>query len=336
VHVFDVIRDDDRLEAIGRLLGDRRGAVIAEGLWGSCAPILAAIVAETLGRPLLLVTAHSDEADDFRDDIESTTGRTPELFPALEALPGEQQADDELVAERLRLCLWLTERQAEERSRDREIERSRQDARTRGQSRIQNPKSKIDSPSIIVAPIQALMQPVPTPAAIAEQSRLIRVGATISIDELTAWLDVSGFVRCEQVETPGDFALRGGIVDVFSHAQVEPVRIELFGDEVESIRLFEASTQRSSTSLESVRIPAMRFNADPRAITGLTAYLPADTIIAFNEPLEIQELGRTYWHDAGGRHLSAGERLLAVAPAALPRRRRRADDRAGRAQPAAV
>ena len=273
---FDVIRNDPRLESLGQLLSDGQGPVVAEGLWGSCAPILSAMLAERLGRPLLLVTAHGDEADDFRDDIETAVGVTADLLPALESLPGERLADDELAAERLRLCIGLAEHSADDESR------------------------------VIIAPIQALMQAVPSPKAIAEHSRQVGVGGSLVIEEMTKWLSEAGFARCDQVETPGDFALRGGILDVFSHSHSDPVRIELFGDEIESIRLFDASTQRSSTKLGSVRIPAYSTTlfeaADPSdtdQTTGFTAYLPDDTIIAINEPIEVQELGRTFWQRLG-------------------------------------
>ncbi|MCH7871912.1 MAG: transcription-repair coupling factor, partial [Planctomycetes bacterium] len=164
-----------------------------------------------------------------------------------------------------------------------------------------------DAARIIIAPIQALMQLVPSPQAIAEQSRLVSVGGSLVIDDFTGWLSEAGFNRCDQVETPGDFALRGGILDIFSHSYSDPVRIELFGDEIESIRLFDASTQRSSTKLDAVRVPAYSAStlftaSDPSRLdqmTGFLAYLPDDTIIAINEPVEVQELGRTFWQRLG-------------------------------------
>jgi len=73
------------LAELTRLLDRGKGAVAAEGLWGSSAPILAAIAAERLQRPLLLVTAHSDEADDLRDDIETASGIAPDLLPQLDS-----------------------------------------------------------------------------------------------------------------------------------------------------------------------------------------------------------------------------------------------------------
>ncbi|MBW7907005.1 MAG: transcription-repair coupling factor [Phycisphaerae bacterium] len=308
---FAALRSDARIGQLADLLKSRPGLAVAEGLWGSSAPIVAAIAAERLRRPMLLVVAHLDEADDCRDDIETVIGRAPDLLPPLESVSADATADEELVAERLRLCLGLLERAA-------------------------------DPPQIIVAPIHALMQPVPAPQALRDASRLVQRGDRLVPGELERWLDARGFVRCDQVELPGDFARRGGIIDVFGPAHSDPVRIEFFGDEVESIRLFDAGTQRSAAMLESVRLagrrragpeeesdeeteertdhaperrPALspaRSSASRRSATrpgdatatdttSFLALLAPDTIIAFNEPGEIQEIGRTFWQRLGER-----------------------------------
>ena len=286
VDVFETIRTDPKLEELTRLLARGKGAVAAEGLWGSSAPILAALAAERLGRPLLLVTAHADEADDIRDDVETAVGAAPELLPQLDTLPQDAVGPDELADERLRLCLGLMQRATA-------------------------------SPPLLVAPIMALMQPVPTAEAIRARSYAVATGQTLDPDALTRWLTDHGFQRCDAVDVSGDFARRGGIVDVFSSAHVEPVRIEFFGDEVASIRLIDTGTQRSSHALDGVQIPALSWSpqgpggeqaADPvggsaiaDATTSFLRLLPPDTLIAFHEPGEIQELGRTYLQRLGER-----------------------------------
>ncbi len=294
--VFDAIRTDPHLEELTRLLErptgkmpvpQRGGAVAAEGLWGSSAPILAALAAERLGRPLLLVTAHADDADDSRDDIETVLGKPPELLPQLDTLPQDAAPADELAGERLRLCLGLiaTKRSA-----------AADDEATKG--------SRVLPVQYIVAPIMALMQPVPSAEAIAAASYSVTAGQNLDPDMLARWLAEHGFQRCEAVDVPGDFARRGGIVDVYSNAHTDPVRIEFFGDEVSSIRLFDLGTQRSSRTLGEIRIPALTLGSDAigaGATTSFLALLPPDTIIALNEPGEIQEIGRTYLQRLGER-----------------------------------
>lgn len=320
---FDRLRADPRIAELVGLLGGGRGAVAADGLWGSCAPILAALAAERTGRPLLIVTAHGDEADDFRDDIETVLGREPALLPQLETLPGDAaQGDDELAGERLRLCLRLLEggfREAGSRSE------GPAGSAHEGSDRPGRVGREGPGPLIIVAPIQALMQLVPTPEALLAGSRQVRTGERLTPESFAAWLDEGGYNRCEQVEAPGEYAPRGGIVDVFAASYADPVRVEFFGDEVESLRFFEAGTQRSAVGVQAVRIPA-RGGGGGRPVdtptrltdgdsgrpphrstppadrgTGFFAYLPADTLIAFHEPVEIQEIGRSYWQRVGER-----------------------------------
>lgn len=298
--VFGDIRNDSRVVELARLLKAGNTPVAAEGLWGSSAPILAGLIAERLERPLLLVAAHSDEADDIRDDIETTLGRAPELLPALETLP-QEGAPDELAGERLRLCLALLTWQQQ---------RGRDAAGSRG------PADPL-GPPLIVAPLMALMQPVPTAGAIQARSLDLETGRRVDPDEVTAWLTAHGFQRCDAVEVPGDFARRGGIIDIFSAGQAEPVRVEYFDDVIESIRVFEAGTQRSSHALGAVRIPAFAFSGHDRAMvsetTSFLSHLPADAIVALLEPTEIQEIGRTFMQ-------RIGERVGVITPEGLLRR----------------
>jgi len=290
VDVLAAIRADPRLEELARRLADGEGAVTAEGLWGSCAPIVAGLVAERLSRPLLFITAHSDEADDRRDDLETALGTAPDLLPQLDDFPRAASAADESAGERLRLCVKLL---AEGRAH-----------RSRGAA----PESGASS-RCVVAPVMALMQPVPTAAAIEARSISVEAGRDLGPDALSEWLARQGFNRCDAVDIPGDFARRGGIVDVFSHAQADPVRIEFFGDQVESIRLIDLATQRSTQTLQAIQIPAMSAPAGPAGrgsgadadVGSFLSLLPRDTIVALHEPAEIQELGRTYWQRVGER-----------------------------------
>ena len=294
--VFECIRSDPLVAELARLL-DPGGAVAAEGLWGSSAPIAAAIVAERLARPLLIVAAHADEADDLRDDIEAAVGAAPELLPALEtSSTGLVREDDDLAAERLRLCVALLGAAA-----------------SRG-AKPGAPEPAASADDIVVTSVLALMQPVPAAEAIREQSLTIDVGLTLEPDALAAWVESHGFSACDAVDVVGDFARRGGIIDIFSHAHTDAVRVEFFGDRIESIRLFEAGAQRSSHALQSIQIPALSTGGALRGKnSSFLSYLPADTIIAFLEPTEIQELGRTYM-------LRLGERTGVIPPEAVFRR----------------
>jgi len=292
--VVDWITRDEVFDGLVRRLQAERGVCSAVGLWGSSVPILAGLLARCLKRPLLYIAAHLEEADEARDDIELATGWTSELFAAWEALPGEGPAGNEIAAERLRICSLLRDH------------------------RGQFPSADGPAPAIVVASVQGIMQPVPTAAALEANSLAISAREQRDPRALVAWLVDHGYERLDMVESPGDFAVRGGIVDVFPPGDIDPVRIEFFGDRIESIRQFEVSSQRSMRPLDVVRLPGLSTvsipperqggNRPPLSAetpspagplrtdqtTSLFSYLPPDTLIAVAEPAEVQELGRTF------------------------------------------
>lgn len=278
--------------------------VIAEGLWGSSAPIVSGLVAQRLHRPLLLVTAHADDAEAHRDDLETILGFPPEVLPQLDSSPSEQSSDREEAGERLRLCLRLIE-----------YANGTAEARLNPTEPLNQPVELIEfelaaaAAPVIVAPLLALMQPVPAPRAITDSARRFTPGDTLDPEELVAWLESSGFRRSDQVEIPGDYARRGGIIDIYSNAHVDPVRLEFFDDELESLRAFDSGTQRSSRKLPAVQIPALTAATEATTsvaqrsdeTTSFLALLPPNTILALDQIDEIQEIGRTYFQRLGER-----------------------------------
>ncbi len=106
----------------------------------------------------------------------------------------------------------------------------------------------------LVAPAEALIQRTMPPELLTQASRIIQMGRQYDLNELAEALTAAGYSRCDQVEGVGQFALRGGILDFFSPAYPQPVRIEFFGDEVDSMGLFDTATQRRTETLEEARI----------------------------------------------------------------------------------
>src|SRR5262249_45688044 len=161
--------------------------------------------------PMLVVTAHLDETDDGQDQLEFfRPDATVKVFPAYEVLPGESNISHELAAQRLELLAQLAER---------------------GETRAPGGGGV----GVIVAAIQALMQPSTNRELLSEQLRVIRANDSLDRDALVAWLADHGYTRLDAVEDAGDFAVRGEIVDVWPPGDEEPVRIDFFGDTVESI-----------------------------------------------------------------------------------------------------
>ncbi|MCA9249930.1 MAG: transcription-repair coupling factor [Phycisphaerales bacterium] len=267
--VIQPIAGDNKLTTLARQIADHQGAVAVSGLWGSSAPMVVADLAQRTGRTILYVSAHLTEAENVREDLEFFSGAPVALLSAWETLPGDGPAAGEIHAERRRLCVSLTNGAA---------------------------------PSIIASSIQALLQPVPSAKSLAAHTIFVKVGQPIELDALTEWFVDHNFTRLDLIEAPGDFARRGDIFDVFDADRTHPIRIEFFGDTVESIRIFDVSTQRSIERLDEVSICAATRVAD-RGSSEAACFidlLPADTIVFLDNPAEIQELADLYRERTGG------------------------------------
>jgi transcription-repair coupling factor (superfamily II helicase) len=117
-------------------------------------------------------------------------------------------------------------------------------------SRVQREKG----PHLIVATRAALDQPAPAPAALNAAVLVLRRGKLYPLERTIESLVAASYDRVSQVTTRGQFAVRGGIVDLFSWQAPRPIRIEYFGDDIESLREFDVDTQTSVRNLQSVEI----------------------------------------------------------------------------------
>ena len=125
---------------------------------------------------------------------------------------------------------------------------------------------------IIVTTPEALAESVPNPQVLEKNKISLSVGEEIPISMLTEMLLNLEFKRVDFVYEPGQFAVRGGIVDVYSFAHDIPVRIDFFGDEIDSIREFELESQLSKNKVDSVEVVGGQ--SDENAATNILAYLP--------------------------------------------------------------
>src|SRR5437764_5029445 len=106
-----------------------------------------------------------------------------------------------------------------------------------------------ERPGIVLTTVNAALQRVPARGPIATQSLSAAPGNVLAMDGVTRWLELNGYNRTSTVREPGDYAVRGGIVDLYAPGMGDPVRFDFFGDTLESIRTFDAETQRSSDTL---------------------------------------------------------------------------------------
>ncbi|HSU06037.1 MAG TPA: transcription-repair coupling factor, partial [Acetobacteraceae bacterium] len=102
-----------------------------------------------------------------------------------------------------------------------------------------------DRPRVVLTTVNAMVQLVPPPTAFAGASLELKAGGEIHPEKLARFLEANGYGRAGTVMEPGEYAMRGGIIDVFPAGESDPVRLDLFGDTIESIRSFDPATQRS-------------------------------------------------------------------------------------------
>ncbi len=114
-----------------------------------------------------------------------------------------------------------------------------------------------EHPSVLLTTVNAILQRVPARDAVARQSLSAAPGNMLPMAGITAWLELNGFNRASTVREPGDYAVRGGIIDLFAPGMDEPVRLDFFGDTLESIRSFDPETQRTDTELRALDLVPM-------------------------------------------------------------------------------
>ena len=169
----------------------------------------------------------------------------------------------------------------------------------------------------LVATIEALLQRTMPPEQLAACTHTLTLGARCDLNQLAEELSAAGYVRCEQVEGVGQFALRGGILDVFSPAMDQPVRVEFFGDEIDAMGAFDPSTQRRTENLDAaLLLPAAEVlpQMAPGGLPGLAAKLDklaAKALRSGNTPLA-QTLERDGEAIAQGRSFPAIDRYLSL------------------------
>jgi transcription-repair coupling factor (superfamily II helicase) len=179
---------------------------------------LHADVASEQGRPVIVVASRPDRARQLYEGLlaYAQPGTQTLLFPAPDLLPYERIAPDPtIVGERLRVLATV---QAADPS---------------------------TSAPVIITSVLALMQPTMAPADLRHAMRVLRRGDRVDLGELLSHLVDLGYEPAAMVEEPGQFSKRGGIVDFYPPTSTLPIRIEFFGDEIDSVRLFNPLTQRS-------------------------------------------------------------------------------------------
>src|ERR1700730_436110 len=284
------------ISALRRGLADERVA----GLTDTAKALVAAHVAAELRRPVVVLVTSGARAETLAASVEffykALAGQEATevaVFPALDALPWQEVASHAEILETRAVTLWRY---------------------TTGLARV------------VVAPIAAARMRLADAASYAGQARTLARDQEVLLDEFVAHLRRVGYESHDMVEMPGQFTIRGGIVDVFPAEAERPVRLELFGDTVESLREFDPNTQRSVRPIERVTLPPLieqpmngfgvrdgNTSASERAMRANSLFdLHEDTVILLDEPAAIEEASRVFLVSAMENLETAGSSSLEV------------------------
>ena len=195
------------------------------------------------GRPIVLVAQDATRAQEWYGDLLTWSDAPQRVlhFPAFDALPYEQlPAVAETVAGRVGTLIQLA---AEPPPSGASATNGATSGATNG-----------DPPYLVVTSVQALLTMLPPPEEFGGRVLDLRAGGRYDMQRLVHQLAAGGYERAGLVETPGSFSQRGGIVDIYPPLAEGPVRLEFFGDEVESIREFDPATQRSTGTLDRFQL----------------------------------------------------------------------------------
>jgi transcription-repair coupling factor (superfamily II helicase) len=206
----------ERLAVLHRKAGRWTIAGLPEG---ADALVLSEIVRTTGGQDILHVARDGQRLERLQDGLRFfAPGREVLVFPAWDCLPYDRLSPHpDIVAERLETL-----------------------------ARLAAPRKPGAPARVILASAGAVLQRVPPHNLYAEAATVLRKGQTVEVASLTKFLGENGYGRADTVMEPGEFAVRGGLVDLFPPGTPEPLRLDLFGDTLEAIRSFDPMSQRST------------------------------------------------------------------------------------------
>lgn len=250
------------------LLRDAVRRICVSGLQGSAAPLLFSSLAarspQLLGVPFLFVLSDEEEAAYFYQDLMQVLGDANVLFfPS-----GFKRAVKYGQRDAASMVL-----------------------RTEVLSRV----SGGGLPLFVVTSPQALAELVVDRNALQGQTLEVAVGQTLDVMEVQKTLLRLGFSRVDYVYEPGQFSLRGSLLDVYSYSSEYPFRIDFFGDEVDSIRTFDVQDQLSLRKMERISIIPDSGSGEGATLQSFLSFLPADTLLITRDVAYVADCVRQIW-----------------------------------------
>ena len=261
------LADQPALAQCHQSIGDT-GRLTLEGMWtGAVPPFLAAWLHQTK-QPVVVILPQVAEAESIGAELAELTGSIVDTFP-----PGSEETELESLAHR------ETAQRLHVLSR---LYKYTQDVASR---------QSVDSP-IVTTTLPALMQSVPSPTSLDSDKQVLSTGKQINLAKLKSWLLEAGYHATTSVQLPGEFALRGGILDIFPPDESLPIRVELFDDEIESLRSFDVVTQRSIEKRKTLQLLAVQGSVAQDG--SVLDFLPPETLVLIHERPAISAAGEAF------------------------------------------
>ncbi len=260
--LLELYRHDDRITRVAEGLKEHAARVHIGGTLGSARALIASVITEKLGGTHLFVLNDREEAAYFLNDLQALRSNASSVDP-----PGRQPGDNR---EAQVLFYPAPSRSPYDPDGHHDAERV---TRTEVLEMLSSASPGRAGGLAIVTYPEALVPLVVTKEVMQKNTLAIKRSEELPIDTLEEWLHETGFSRVDFVYEPGQFSIRGGIVDVFSYGSDKPFRIELFGDTVESVRRFDPQDQLTVEFLkEAVIVPDMESagssSSDPAGARG--------------------------------------------------------------------
>jgi len=235
-------------------------ALLVEGLWEAPKASLLALAHQTLIKPIVVITGGTREERLAADCVYFGLSQVLE-FPSWETLPGEDIApSSDIVGRRLEILAELS--------------------KTGG------------SPRVLICPLQACLQKLPPPSLVQKTCRHVKKGDEIPFLFFQELLNSLGYRRTPVASDKGEFAVRGGIIDVFPLSATDPVRLEFFGDLVDTIRLYDPISQKSIEKKESFFLAPASESAlleSSEQLSLLLDYVGKEALIVFDDLVALED-----------------------------------------------
>lgn len=257
--MLNKISESHRILGLERIL-QSEDSVLIESLWNAPKALLAAIAQRATGKHVLILTGASQEESRLFHDFSYFTDRPLLDFPAWETLPSENIAPSpDTVGERYNAL--------------RQILESKQ-------------------PYFVLSSLQACLQRLIPPEQFSNLYFKLKLHETHSFENIQKKLVEMGYQRQSIASDKGQFAIRGGIIDVFPVSSPDPFRIEFWGDEIESIRIFDPIGQKSIQQVQEIHItPAQELEllSQQKNLATILDYLGPDTLVILDDLLALED-----------------------------------------------